>query len=144
MSTRLDHANLAIRDLDAGVRFLTTAFPEFRVRGRGDGWGGSRWVHVGSDSVYVALYSATAHDAPPWIPYGGRPGLNHLGFEVDDIAALRARLAAAGYRETTVANDHPHRTRVYFADAEGNDWEFVQYRSDDPALRNDYAIEDRT
>lgn len=76
------------------------------------------------------------------MPYAGRPGLNHLGFEVDDVAALRERLRAAGYHETTVANAHPHRRRVYFEDAEGNDWEFVEYRLSDPAERNDYALED--
>ncbi len=45
-------------------------------------------------------------------------------------------------RETTVPNEHPHRTRVYFNDPEGNDWEFVEYHSQDPSERNDYAIPD--
>ena len=76
------------------------------------------------------------------MPYAGRPGLNHLGFEVPDVVALRARLLAAGYRETTVPNAHPHRSRVYFADAEGNDWEFVEYHSRVPSERNDYALPD--
>lgn len=142
MTTRLEHANLAVRDLGAAVRFLTTAFPEFRVRGTGDGWGGSRWIHLGTDAVYVALYQATTEPTAPWLPYAGRPGLNHLGFEVDDAEAIRARLAAAGYRESTVPNRHPHRLRVYFLDADGNDWEFVQYTSAVAAERNDYAVPD--
>jgi catechol 2,3-dioxygenase-like lactoylglutathione lyase family enzyme len=144
MTVRLDHANLAVRDQDAALHFLQTAFPEFRVRGRGPGWDGSRWIHVGTDEVYLALYSATADSAEPWVPYAGRPGLNHLGFEVDDVDAVRARLAAAGYRESTVPNAHPHRKRVYFRDAEGNDWEFVEYRSAASAERNDYSIPDIT
>ena len=37
---------------------------------------------------------------------------------------------------------HPHRTRVYFNDLEGNDWEFVEYHSSDPAERNDYDLPD--
>jgi hypothetical protein len=41
-----------------------------------------------------------------------------------------------------VANRHPHRRRVYFADREGNDWEFVEYASDRPEERNDYEIAD--
>jgi catechol 2,3-dioxygenase-like lactoylglutathione lyase family enzyme len=142
MSVRLEHANLAVRDLAGALRFLTTAFPEFRIRGEGRAWGGGRWVHLGTDTVYVALHEATAESHETWVPYAGKPGLNHLGFEVDDVAALRARLAAAGYQDSTVPNAHPHRKRVYFADAEGNDWEFVEYRSDDPALRNDYSIPD--
>ena len=84
----------------------------------------------------------SAEAAEAWVPYGGKPGLNHLGFEVEDVVGLRERLREAGYRESTVPNDHPHRTRVYFRDAEGNDWEFVQYLSDAPAERNDYALPD--
>ena len=47
-------------------------------------------------------------------------------------------LRDAGYEDSTVPNAHPSRTRVYFHDAEGNDWEFVQYHTDDPAARHDY------
>lgn len=50
-------------------------------------------------------------------------------------------MLAAGYRESTVANAHPERKRIYFYDREENDWEFVEYESTDPALRNDYTIE---
>lgn len=142
MSVRLEHANLAVRDVDGMIRFLQTAFPEFRVRREGKGSSGLRWAHVGTDETYIAVNEAPDEPAEPWDPYGGKPGLNHLGYEVDDAEGVRARLAAAGYRDSTVSNDHPHRTRVYFHDAEGNDWEFVQYRSDDPAERNDYDISD--
>ncbi len=64
--------------------------------------------------------------------------MNHLGFEVDDVEAIRERLTAAGYRDSTVPNAHPHRRRVYFHDAQGQDWEFVEYNSTDPKERNDY------
>jgi catechol 2,3-dioxygenase-like lactoylglutathione lyase family enzyme len=142
MKARLEHANLHVRDLDAVLRFVRTAFPEFEIRGHGTSWTGSRWVHVGSEDSYLALYQASRDPAEPWVPYDGKPGLNHLGFEVDDAEALRARMLAGGYRESTVPNAHPHRRRVYFYDPDGNDWEFVQYSSRDPALRNDYAIPD--
>ncbi len=136
---RLEHANLQVRDLDEMIRFLRSAFPDFRVRGQGSNLQGTRWVHVGSDTAYLALNRATRDPAEQWVPYAGAPGVNHLGFEVDDVEALRARLREAGYAESTVPNRHPHRTRVYFHDAEGNDWEFVQYHSEDPAERNDYS-----
>jgi catechol 2,3-dioxygenase-like lactoylglutathione lyase family enzyme len=144
MNVRLEHANLIVRDLEGTLRFLRAAFPEFRVRGEGRTWQGTRWVHVGTDESYLALSEATREPAERWVPYAGKPGLNHLGFEVEDAEALRARLRAAGYADSTVPNAHPHRKRVYFHDAEGNDWEFVQYLSDDPALRNDYALRDAT
>ncbi len=144
MSIRLDHANLAVRDVDEMIRFLQTAFPEFRIRGEGKAEHGLRWVHGGTDETYIALNEAAEEPAESWAPYGGKPGLNHLGYEVDDSEGVRARLVAAGYRDSTVPNDHPHRKRVYFYDAEGNDWEFVEYLSDDPAERNGYDIPEIT
>ena len=141
MTTRLEHANLSVRDLDGMIRFVQAAFPDFRVRGSGMGLLG-RWVHVGNDVTYLALNEAKAEPAEPWVPYSGRPGTNHLGFEVEDADAVRKRLAVAGYKDTTFPNAHPHRKRVYFHDAEGNDWEFVEYQSQDPAERNDYELPD--
>ena len=76
-------------------------------------------------------------------PYQGLPGVNHLGYEVDDVEALRERLQSAGYKDSTPTNAHPHRKRLYFYDPEGNDWEFVQYLSPDPAERHDYELSDR-
>lgn len=143
MNTRLEHANLAVHQIGPMIEFLSTAFPEFKVRGQGVTFnGGQRWVHIGSDENYLALVETTVKDAAPRIPYSGTPGLNHLGFEVADVQALRTRMLAAGYRESTVPNAHPHRTRIYFHDREGNDWEFVEYHSDDPAERHDYEIAD--
>jgi catechol 2,3-dioxygenase-like lactoylglutathione lyase family enzyme len=142
MALRLDHANLAVRDVDETIRFLQTALPEFRVRAEGTAWKGERWVHLGTDEVYVALHQARKASSETWVPYDGKPGTNHLGFEVDDADALRARLSAAGYRDSSVYTAHPYRKRVYFHDREGNDWEFVQYLSADPAKRNDYALPD--
>jgi catechol 2,3-dioxygenase-like lactoylglutathione lyase family enzyme len=142
MRLRLEHANLTVRDVEGAVRFLCLAFPGFRVRGRGHDCAGHAWVHVGDDETYLSLLTANQKAAQAFVPYSGQPGLNHLGFEVDDVEALRARLRAAGYADSTVANAHPHRKRVYFHDAEGNDWEFVEYLSKDPTERNDYALED--
>lgn len=139
-TVRLDHANVSVRDIDRAIHFLQTAFPDFVVRGQGVAPSGARWVHLGSDEVYLALNEATDEPDEPWVPYSGKPGLNHLGFEVDDVDGLRDRLRAAGYLDTTVPNRHPARRRVYFNDAEGNDWEFVQYLTEDRSLRHDYAL----
>ncbi len=142
MKIRLEHANLAVRDVDAMITFLRAAFPEFRIRSSGKTWRGARWVHVGTNDTYIALNEAILEPAEPWVPYAGRPGTTHLGYEVDDVESLRKRLAAGGYRDSTVPNAHPHRQRVYFYDPEGNDWEFVQYLSDVPMLRHDYELPD--
>ncbi|HEY4362886.1 MAG TPA: VOC family protein [Bryobacteraceae bacterium] len=143
MTVRLEHANLNVRDIEATIRFLKTAFPEFRIRFEGRDLNGRRWVHFGIDETYLALTEATTEPAQHWTPYEGIPGVNHLAYEVDDVESLRARLQAAGYRDSTVPNKHPYRRRVYFYDPDENDWEFIQYLSADPAQRHDYSIPDK-
>jgi catechol 2,3-dioxygenase-like lactoylglutathione lyase family enzyme len=140
MTVRLEHANLCVRVIDGMIRFLTTAFPEFQVRADHTDADLSRWVHVGNDETYIALSNAWELEGATFEPYSGQPGVNHLGYEIDDADALRRRLLVAGYEESTVPNAHPHRKRVYFRDPEGNDWEFVQYLSLNPAERNDYEL----
>jgi catechol 2,3-dioxygenase-like lactoylglutathione lyase family enzyme len=139
MAARLEHANLSVHDIDATIRFLRTAFPEFRVRRDTTDADGSRWVHVGTDETYIALNQAKARGTAST----GTP-LNHLAYEVDDVEAIGGRLRAAGYQENMlVPNAHPYRKRLYFYDPEGNEWEFVEYLSDDPAKRHDYELPDR-
>ncbi len=141
MTIRMEHANLIVRSVDDSARFLQAAFPEFGIRREGLNRG-RRWMHIGTDDTYLALTESTNEPAEAWVPYTGKPGVNHLGYEVDDVDALRERLAAAGFKDSTYPNSHPHRKRVYFNDADGNDWEFVQYFSDDPKERNDYDLLD--
>lgn len=143
MAARLEHANLCVRDIDATIRFLQTAFPEFAIRRDAIDPDGTRWVHIGTDETYLALSQVTADSLERWEPYAGKPGMNHLGYEVDDADALRKRMVAAGYQDSTVSNSHPHRKRVYFYDPDGNDWEFIQYLSDDPRERHDYETPNR-
>ncbi len=87
MAVRLEHANLTVRDIDGMIRFLQTAFPEFRVRGEGKNRDGGRWVHVGTDQTYIALSPAKREPEQHWMPYQGAPGVNHLAYEVDDVEA---------------------------------------------------------
>jgi catechol 2,3-dioxygenase-like lactoylglutathione lyase family enzyme len=140
MPVRLEHANLSVQDIDAMIRFLRAAFPEFRIRRDATEANGLRWVHLGTDDTYIALSQAKVTRG---MTHKGTP-LNHLAYEVADVEMLRSRLRTAGYQENTLApNAHRYRKRLYFYDPEGNEWEFVQYLSDDPAKRNDYELPDR-
>jgi catechol 2,3-dioxygenase-like lactoylglutathione lyase family enzyme len=139
MKAHLEHANLCVADIEGMTEFLLRVFPDFRVRGEGLDAHRRSWRHVGDDATYLALQEATTSRGSPWVPYSGEPGLNHLGYVVDDVEALMERLDRLGMSPNLVAADHPARKRVYFYDPEGNDWEFVQYYANDPKERNDYA-----
>ncbi len=140
MAVQLEHANLSVRDIDATIGFLQTAIPEFRIRFDGRDSAGTRWVHIGTDDTYFTLTQSTVEPYQRWLPYEGLPGVNHLGLVVDDADALRTRLNAGGYHDSTVPNHHPYRKRVYFHDPDGNDWEFVEYLADEPSKKNDYTL----
>ena len=143
MTVRLEHANLSVRNIDATIRFLQTAFPDFRIRHDGTDPDGTRWAHIGTDDTYIALTKVTAEPETRWVPYEGLPGVNHLAYEVSDVDSLRLRLSEAGFTDSTVTNIHPHRKRVYFNDPDGNDWEFIEYHSSDPRERHDYETSDK-
>lgn len=140
MAIRMEHANLHVQHFDDAVRFLKAAFPDFNVRSESIK-DGLRWMHIGTDDTYIALNETDKKNASREA-YDGQPGINHIGYEVDDVDALRIRLADAGFRDSTYPNNHAYRKRVYFYDADGNDWEFVQYFSPDPRKRNDYDLPD--
>ena len=73
MCVRMEHANLCVRDIDAMIRFLQSAFPEFHVRADRTDADGSRWVHFGNDETYLALTQADDERTVPWSPYSGQP-----------------------------------------------------------------------
>ena len=134
---KLEHANISVLNTEAMTRFLTTAFPDFYHRGGGTDLQGRPWCHIGNDSFYIALQTVPANSGRK--PYGNLTGLNHLGWEVDDLDALEVRMRSAGFAPNMTADDHPARMRRYFYDPDGNDWEFVQYRVEDAQERNDYS-----
>jgi len=137
MQPYLEHLNMTSTDVDKTVRFLLTAMPELRVRGGGGGVKASRWIHVGTDESYLCIEDRGAVEKGPHKPYV-HPGMNHMGFVVGDGFAVAERLRTAGYREGSTYLDHPHRHRYYFFDHDDNEYEFVQYLSEDSAERNDY------
>jgi hypothetical protein len=78
MTVRLEHANLCVRDIEGMIRFLKTAFPEFRVRGEGISNDGARWVHIGTHETYIALGQSKVEPAKGWTPYQGAGGMGEL------------------------------------------------------------------
>jgi hypothetical protein len=56
----------------------------------------------------------------------GQP-LNHIGVEVDDLAAIEAKVVAAGLKPFGHDDYDPGR-RFYFLDPDGIDYEVVSHR----------------
>ncbi len=141
MGTYLEHANITVPDVDAAIAFLRALDPALQVRRDVTPTGSHRWVHVGTETSYIALQAphldATPEEARP--AYENH-GVNHLGWVVDDLDAVVQRLEAGGYRRGITGQPHPHRRRVYFYDPAGFEWEIVEYTSEDPAARNDYDL----
>ena len=136
----LEHANLTVTRLAPALQFLLTALPGWRVRGQGRmDWLGATidWLHVGSDSHYIALQSGG--DGPPLPWHSPASGAKHLGIVVPDLDALVARLQTAGHALDHWGGCTAHRRSVYFSPDDLLQIEFVQYLSDLPAERNAYA-----
>ena len=62
-----------------------------------------------------------------------------MGFVVSDVKEVGKRLREAGYESNYPFTEHQHRLRDYYLDADGNEYEFIQYLSEKPEERNSYV-----
>jgi catechol 2,3-dioxygenase-like lactoylglutathione lyase family enzyme len=123
--TRIEHVNVTVRDPERAAKLMETLFG-WHVRWHGPALNGGRSIHVGSDRHYLALYTGRAADYSDDNFAKGRP-LNHIGVEVDDLAAVEAKVVAAGLRPFNHDDYEPGR-RFYFLDPDGIEYEVVSYR----------------
>ena len=133
MTGDLEHANLNVANLAATVKFLMTALPHFKIRGSGTSRDGTKWLHIGTDSTYLALNEANADSAATKFET-----FNHLGFVVENVEEIRSRMLNSGYKEGYKVDPHPYRKRLYILDHDGLEWEFIEYLSEIPKERNEY------
>lgn len=141
MKCYLEHANITVKNIDETIKFVTTAFPHFEVRGKGESEQDGiirKWLHLGTNEIYLALQQISSEDRGTRRPYKD-VGINHLGFVVEDVESITERLTNEGYRESVRVEPHPFRKRVYFFDNNSIEYEFIQYLTDDFAKRNDYS-----
>lgn len=123
----LEHANLTVRDLERSIEFYRTLLGG-TIRWRGKNSAGRPAAHVGSDAHYLALFQASEESIADPIPEldTARPGVNHLGFAVDDMDETIERLRALGVGPKSDDVYDPGR-HVYFLDPDGFEVELVQY-----------------
>ena len=79
---------------------------------------------MGTERFYLALFEAAGagevdHDYLT-------PGLNHVGFVVDDVEDKRRRLEQLGI-EVHLEGDYEPGRRIYFYDPSGLEVELVEY-----------------
>ena len=133
----LEHANITVNNLQEATKFFQTAFPHFKIRGRGYGNNGREWIHLGDDNTYIAINQATQIGSKINKNYDGI-GINHIGFVVEDVEEIANNLLSNGYKRDYPKTVEQFRIRDYFVDADGNEYEFVQYLSEVPAEKNSY------
>jgi predicted lactoylglutathione lyase len=131
----LEHANITVNDLQEAIRFFQTAFPHFKIRGGGNDM--REWVHFGDDHTYIAINQAQQNDLMVTKDYDSI-GINHLGFVVQNVDEIAENLLKKGYKRDYPKQVEQFRVRDYFADADGNQYEFVQYLSEVTEEKNLY------
>lgn len=132
----LEHANITVQDMQEAIRFFQTAFPHFKIRGGGHHL--REWVHLGDDNTYIAINQAKQEDINERNDYD-KIGINHIGFVVEDVEEIANNLLKNGYKRDYPKQTEQFRIRDYFADADGNQYEFVQYLSEVTEEKNSYA-----
>ena len=131
----LEHANITVNNLQESIRFFQTAFPHFRIRGGGSDL--REWVHIGDDHTYIAINQAVHISGNASKNYD-KIGINHLGFVVENVTEIAENLLSHGYERDYPKQEEKYRIRDYFADADGNQFEFVQYLSEVISEKNFY------
>jgi catechol 2,3-dioxygenase-like lactoylglutathione lyase family enzyme len=132
----LEHANITVNNLKEAIRFFQTAFPHFKIRGSGSIR--REWVHLGDNDTYIALNQAKQSDLRENKNYD-KCGINHLGFVVENVEEIANNLLNSGYKRDFPKEVEQFRIRDYFADADGNQYEFIQYLSLIPEEKNLYT-----
>lgn len=123
----LEHVNLTVRDLERSIEFYCTLLG-WAIRWRGKNSAGRPAAHVGSDTHYLALFQASEDSITDPFPEmdTARPGVNHLGFAVDDMDKAIDRLRVLEVEPRSDDTYDPGR-HVYFLDPDGFEVELVEY-----------------
>lgn len=126
MTAQLEHTNYTVTDPDRTAQWMCDLFG-WHIRWTGDSRDVGYTVHVGTDTHYLALYAPkTGKVGAREDNYVTNGGLNHIAVVVDDIAAMRTRVAAQGFTPGEHYDYEPGQ-RFYFHDTDGIEYEVVQY-----------------
>ena len=121
----LEHVNFTASDPRRSAERLARVF-DWKIRWEGPSLGGGTSVHVGTDDLYVAIYSPKQDVADQPESYSIKGGLNHIGVLVDDLAAAEKKVLEEGY-ETHSHQTYDPGSRFYFHNEDGIEFEVLSY-----------------
>ncbi len=125
MPAQLEHANFTVSDPAATANWMREVFG-WHLRWEGDAMAGGHTKHVGTEAYYVALYNPGKAGTLTNTSYETIGALNHIAVVVDDLEATEKAVLAQGFATGNHADYEPGR-RFYFHDADGIEYEVVQY-----------------
>lgn len=123
---RIEHVNITVSDPTRAAALMQDLFG-WHIRWEGPARNGGRTIHVGSDDNYIALYAPLGVDSDFAFAQGNP--LNHIGVQVDDLAAVEARVVAAGFKPRFQGVYQPGPDHFYFSDHDEIEYEIVSYSS---------------
>lgn len=132
----LEHANITVNNIEQSIHFFQTAFPHFKIRGGDEKR--IEWIHLGDNYTYLAINQAVEDLGNKFDKNYNKIGINHIGFVVENIEEIASNLLNSGYKRDYPKQIERFRIRDYFADADGNEFEFIQYLSDKIEEKNSF------
>ena len=122
----LEHVNMTVRDLDESVEFYCGLL-KGKISWRGKAQNMKKTVpaaHVRLSAGYISMFEREKGERAPY-DYSA-PGINHIGFVVDNLVATRGRLTELGV-EIEKEADYAPGIRLYIFDPNGIEVELVEY-----------------
>ena len=127
--TRLNHAVLYVRDVDASVAFYTDVLGFRKLDMLPDGFDGAAFLQAaGSANDHDLGLFQIGSAASASMPGRSTVGLYHLAWEVDTLAELaRIRVALAAAGALTGTSDHSTSKSLYATDPDGMELEVAWF-----------------
>ncbi|MDP6981300.1 MAG: VOC family protein [Myxococcota bacterium] len=116
------HVSLSVEDLDAARRFYGDLLGLPEIERPDFGFPGT-WYQAGPVQLHLIETPESMRGGPEASTGGkGNPIANHIAFEIEDYAATRVRLEAAGFEVTGLGENVG---QMFVGDPGGNTVEFI-------------------
>ena len=118
----IEHVNITVTDPERSMKLFEDLLG-WKERWRGPSLLGGRTIHVGDEANYLAIYTRDGAQGG----YAKGVPLNHVGLQVDDLAAAEEVVLAHGLKTFNHSDYDPGPSSFYFFDWDGIEFEVVSY-----------------